>query len=932
MKRIVIPILFLFVCLFNVSCHREQPKIQDENEEPIQLFSYSVQPNGEIAITGLTVAGKACTEISIPETIEDKPVTIIDSVAFSGCNNLDSIKIPQSIKRIGHQAFSCCPNLTGITVSDLNEQYSTRDGLLYNKNQTKLFCCPEGRKGEIILPDGLTEISEDAFESCIGLTDITASDLNGQYSSIEGILYNKEQTKLLCCPEGKNGEIVIPDSVISIEESAFVGCTSITSIIVSSNNNFQMKIFDECTNLEHVYDSDKNELLASNFTYIINDFGAFITELTKKGSRQSSLVIPERLGGSPVIAIDQEICAGQLISITIPDSISAVTKLDGNFDLLSNTDTESVSYWPMIFENSTRSNIFHYLFENCSYLTEIKVYPGSAKYSSVDGVLYNKEQTTLIYCPRGKKGELTIPDTVMEIGKFAFYNSNLTKINIKNGILVAGSLAKTKSEIYLGEGVTRVEADCFGITKDELSLKQFYSMEIYGPPDLERIADQFPDIHISKDNQDYCDIDGVVFNKDKTRLVLCSGNKEGEYSIPDTVKEVSDYAFAGCFKLQKIIITENVINIGQNIFADCEGLNDITVLCSKMPDFDFFADKYIYVPYDYLGHFYIIEESWRYNHLRPATARKLTIGEKVINLSPLWLIDLRKREWLFTEINISDNNPYYCCLDGIVYNREKTKIIFCSPDKEGKYIVPDTVEEIGGFAFYGSTLQEISIPPSVTNLEKSTFAGSSFDVIRMPMSVFSKYKKIYSSDVIGYKDERMKNILEDDLFYLYDIAMYPEPDLPVFSSSPRRICVARENKTTLSTVDIFSCKSEDLVRLEINNSMTIIPSDLFTSCLGFNILTMPDSVKSIEAYAFAGCRNLEEITISSNINNIGYKAFDGCEKLGRIISRNPEPPILAPKVFGQCPSLSTIEVPFSAINAYKSAEGWSEYAEKIVGY
>ena len=836
--------MFLFVCLFNVSCHRDQPKIQDENEEPIQLFSYSVQPkiqdeneepiqlfsysvqpNGEIAITGLTAAGKACTEISIPEIIEDKPVTIIDSVAFSGGNNLDSIKIPQSIKKIGHQAFSCCPNLTGITVSDLNEQYSTLDGLLYNKNQTKLFCCPEGRKGEI----------------------------------------------------------VIPDSVISIEESAFVGCTSITSIIVS------------------------------NFTYVINDLGAFITGLTNKGSRQSSLVIPERLGEYPVMAIDQNVCGEQLISITIPDSVSTVTKFDGKYDLFSNkTD------WRELHEISTtdkhKKNIFRYLFENCSNLTEIKVYPDSAKYSSVEGVLYNKEQTKLIYCPRGKKGELTIPDTVMEIEEFAFYNCGLNILRLPKATPLAASLAGMNNDIYLGADVSYISSECFSFDSSEVSLaEELYSYEQdlkTGGYASKQIISSFPNIHISDDNPYYCANDGVIFSKDKSKLVLCCGKKAGEYIIPEMVTEISDYAFAGCKNLTKIIIPENVVDIGSCVFYNCTGLTSIIIPsktkyigkymfdgCLNLTDITILGgeiDDFAFSSLDVSGG----DKSW-FDARYTVTCKRLNIGENVSRLSPLCFYEGYRRVgggegrfFSFPQIIIDDKNPYYCCFDEVVFNRNKTEIIFCSQKKTGEYIVPDTVTTIKEFSFAGSNLNSVILSRDLVNIEKCAFYGFQNYPLQIKIKTIKFFKK--------YKNKGGDRCCIDELFvdysgwdydYIYNVNLLFLDD-------------------EIEERELFSWQIDHRnSTIIISDAMTVIPSDLFSDCSFLQFVIIPNSITYIDSGAFSGCETLETIRIERN-----------------------EPPISSPDIFEHCSLLTSIEVPSSAVETYKTAEGWSGYAGIIVGY
>ena len=85
----------------------------------------------------------------------------------------------------------------------------------------------------VTIPDSVTEIGEYAFDGCTSLTSINVSKQNPNYTSIDGILYDKEGTTLICCPAGtEKSSVTIPDSVTSIEGLAFYECTSLTSVTI----------------------------------------------------------------------------------------------------------------------------------------------------------------------------------------------------------------------------------------------------------------------------------------------------------------------------------------------------------------------------------------------------------------------------------------------------------------------------------------------------------------------------------------------------------------------------------------------------------------------------------------------------------------------------------------------------------------------------
>jgi len=215
-------------------------------------FTYTVT-NGQAQVTGYTGTGGAVT---IPSTLGGAPVTsigdvafirnanittmiipqgvtMIASYAFYGCTSLTAISIPQSVTDIiGGPICDGCKDLTTITVDANNLNYSSINGVLYDKAGTTLIECPEGLS-TISIPQGVTSIGIDPFSCGTGFTTITVDADNLNYSSIDGVLYNKAGTILIECP-GDFTSFSIPQGVTSIGDEAFVDCAGLTTITFNS--------------------------------------------------------------------------------------------------------------------------------------------------------------------------------------------------------------------------------------------------------------------------------------------------------------------------------------------------------------------------------------------------------------------------------------------------------------------------------------------------------------------------------------------------------------------------------------------------------------------------------------------------------------------------------------------------------------------------
>ncbi len=212
-------------------------------------------------------------EILIAKYYEGKPVISIGESAFMGCASLTSVMIPDSVTSIGDSAFMGCASLTSIIIPDS----------VTNINGFAFESCVKLTSVEI--PDSVTNIGSLAFANCGNLASIEVDIDNENYKSIDGNLYDKDVLALLQYAIGKKAtEFIIPNSVTTIREYAFFGCTNLTSIVISNSvTGIRWYVFSGCTNLTSVVIPDSVTSIG-NFAFFDCDELTIYAEAESKPS------------------------------------------------------------------------------------------------------------------------------------------------------------------------------------------------------------------------------------------------------------------------------------------------------------------------------------------------------------------------------------------------------------------------------------------------------------------------------------------------------------------------------------------------------------------------------------------------------------------------------------------------------------------------
>ena len=374
-----------------------------DNVTSIGLFAFSgctnlpsvTIGNGVTSIDKL--AFSVCTALT--SVILGEKVVSIGGDAFYG-SPLTEINIPASVSEMG-RLFDL-PTLKRISVAVGNRSYSSSDGILYSGDGKKLIRCPQQiGKTSIKIPDKVTAIGDRAFKSCTGLTSITVgknvttiegdafediplteinipasvSDIaagvfniptlkrisvaagNQSYSSFGGILYNKDGTTLIMCPQQiENGSITIPDGVTRIASRAFWDCTGLLSVTLGKSFNaiIEDNAFERCYSLREIYNYSTLSLTAGDsgnggitcyakvihtkeeescikeqgdYRYIVyTESSGQKAELLKYTGTATALALPESLPGISSYTIADHLFYNKndITSVFIPEAVTAI--------------------------------------------------------------------------------------------------------------------------------------------------------------------------------------------------------------------------------------------------------------------------------------------------------------------------------------------------------------------------------------------------------------------------------------------------------------------------------------------------------------------------------------------------------------------------------------------------------------------------------
>lgn len=275
--------------------------------------------------------------------------------------------------------------------------------------------------------------------------------------------------------------------------------------------------------------------------------------ITKYTGTNTAVTIPDEINNQPVRRVGDAAfynCTS-LTNVIIGTNVTSIG--DNAFGVCTHLTSVTIP--------AGVTNIGEAAFYFCTGLTNISVHVSNPVYSSVDGVLFNENQTILIECPAGIAEGYTIPNGVTNIGSVAFNCCyKLTSMTVPNGVTFIGSNAF----VYC-TSLASVTIPTSVISIEDLAFEFCYSLTA---------------IVVNASNSSYSSADGVLFDQNHTTLIQCPEGKAGSYEIPTNVVSIGDNAFWYCTSLTSIMISTNVASIGDYAFYNCTHLTSMTIPAS----------------------------------------------------------------------------------------------------------------------------------------------------------------------------------------------------------------------------------------------------------------------------------------------------------------------------------------------------------------
>ena len=826
---------------------------------------------------------------------EDSRLTKIDTGVFSYCNSLKSIEIPDNVLSMEHRAFAGCSQLSDVKLPS---------NLVYIDTSVFSNCIS---LMDIEFPNNLTRIGSRAFDGCTNLKNIL---LPTKLTSIGMHAFGN-------CDNLISVSFTEESQLSSIEEYAFNGCNNLTSIEIPNSVTYMGdRAFSACYSLATVkFESDSQLLKINDGVFSSCSSLKSITipnGVTSIGSSAFSgceslmdIELPESLSSIDAWAFSE--CT-TLMSILLPENLEDIG-MAAFSDCFSLYQIINYSNLQLEFGSSDYGGIAHYAKViidkegNATYKDDVS---GFTYVDTVEGFRFIIEDNkyTLVYY-FGEESTVKLPENVNGKGYSVYHLQGIKNVILPNNITKIDENAfygcRSLESIEIPNSVTSIESYAF-----------------YGCSSLKVI--KIPDRVTKIGNNAFTGCNALT-----------------SVEIPDNIERIESYVFSYCSALESIIIPDNVTSIGAGAFDNCISLKSIAIPdqvtiieanafrgCSELNDVVLPSNLKIISTSAFSGctslerivipdNVSTIEMRAFYNCSSlisvEISSSVTSIGSEVFSMCNN-----------LAEISISSDNLDYFAEEGVIYNRERTEIVFVS-DSISKMVIPSTVTSIGGVfsnkinlqtvifeaescltsigdnAFYGcSNLSNIELPSGIKSIGVDAFYGcASLKSINIPTGVTSiQFRAFCESGLTSIEVPDSVTSIDGTVFYncssLTSVTFGENSQLTSIGENAFWNCSSLtsitipDSVTSIGDYAFYNCGGLESVTFGENSQLTSIGDYAFYNCGGLESVTIGNGVTSIDDYAFYNCGGLESVTFGENsqLTSIGSWAFRNCSNLTSI--------------------------------------------------
>ena len=838
-----------------------------------------------IPAMNLYVSGIKVDKLVIPNGTK-----AINGMAFRGVMAITEVSIPASVEFIGTGAFAETLNNTAFTVDSANTYYSSINGVLFSKDQTVLYSYPLAKGGNVTLPVETTTIEYLAFEYAQDIASITFN------SKLERIVaYAFAYINVI---SGDAININLPDSVISLSIGAFSGAKLNTVHLGSQITVLDYACFSNSTlssiNLENV-----EELKGFALGYAESLSKISLPAITSIEGYALTLSCDINMSGCSAIPTIEQ------FGITIPNDCTNKIYVPADlYDewIVAEIWSNYADYIVLVEEedptDSLAGGLYYVETNELIYSWEDLITEGLVEVSdtTLTGVQGGDgEGEYLLVIPEGITeiaqmvgaqnfvlGGLRLPSTLETVGMAAFAYTAIREINIPAACVSIGDYAFAASLACTA-------------------------------------------INVAATNPAYASVNGALFNKDKTILMVFPAGKSGSYTIPDTCQTIFDGAFSMSSLLTSVTIPNSVTTIGMGAFAQ-SGIsgklvlpNSLTTItqnafygCANIEEIVLGSSVASIGEESFSGCESLTTISWTTSLTSLGTnafsgCYSLTGTIDIPNVTSIptkAFYDLP----LVTAVNFSDRltdigeSAFENCssLTGsLVIPDSCTSISQAAFRNTGftSVTISSGMQSISNYTFQNCTsLTTINWNSNLTDIGVAAFAGCSAlaGKITIPsgVTILNSYVFQDCSSITGLN-------LHDSITQIGDLAFYNctnitgsltlPSNLTTIGQSAFRNCGKITGTLTIpskvTSIGIYAFRDcIGLTTANIGNAVVTIAEQAFYNCSGLTKVTIGNAVQTIGNNAFENCSALASLTMGTSVQTIGERAFYGCTNLAGSLS------------------------------------------------